>query len=102
EVADQLARRLSAGDLIGAAKLIAAGHPSQEGEALAMLEKIGALGYKAGAAEDVQVIGQVENSMRLAIPLLKPDGTRAEARLQLDVEKDGAMGWKIGTVRLPK
>jgi outer membrane protein OmpA-like peptidoglycan-associated protein len=50
----------------------------------------------------VKVIGQEGAATRLSIPLLKADGTPTEARIQLDVEKDAKMGWKISTLRLPK
>jgi outer membrane protein OmpA-like peptidoglycan-associated protein len=88
--------------MAAAAKLIAAGDPTQEPAALSMLEKVKALGFKSGAPTDVQVIGQVDNAMRLAIPLVKADGSPTDARIQLDVEKDPKMGWKIGTLHLPK
>lgn len=102
DVADQLTRSLAAGDMTAAAKLIAGGDAAQEAAALAVLEKMKTLGFKAAAPDQVQMIGQVENSMRLAIPLLKADGTPTEARIQIDVQKDPKMGWKIGTLHLPK
>jgi outer membrane protein OmpA-like peptidoglycan-associated protein len=102
DVAEQLSRSLSAGDMAAASKLITAGDPTQEAAALGVLEKMKELGFKSGAPEDVQVIGQVGNAYRLSIPLLKTDGSPTEARLQLDVEKDAKMGWKIGTLHLPK
>jgi outer membrane protein OmpA-like peptidoglycan-associated protein len=102
DVAVQLSRTLAAGDMAAASKLIAAGDPTQEAAALSMLEKMKALGFKAGAAADVQVIGQLDNTMRIAIPLVKADGSATNARIQLDVEKDPKMGWKIGTLHLPK
>lgn len=102
DVATQLARSLAAGDMVTAAKLIAAGDPTQEAAALSVMEKIKALGFKAGSPADVQVIGQVESAMRLSIPLMKADGTPGDARLQIDVEKDPKMGWKITTLHLPK
>jgi outer membrane protein OmpA-like peptidoglycan-associated protein len=102
DVAVQLSRTLTAGDLAAASKLIAAGDPTQEAAALRMLEQVKALGFKSGAPADVQVIGQVDNAMRLSIPLVKADGTPTNARIQLDVEKDPKMGWKISTLHLPK
>lgn len=85
-----------------AAKLITASDPSQEAAALGLLEKLKELGFKPAGAGQVQVIGQVESAMRLAIPLVKADGMATDARLQIDVEKDPKMGWKITTLHLPK
>lgn len=102
DVADQLARSLAAGDMATAAKLIAGGDPSQEAAALQVLEQMKALGLKPAGPEQVQMIGQVENSIRLSIPLAKADGSPSDARIQIDVLKDSKMGWKIGTLHLPK
>jgi hypothetical protein len=102
DVGEQLSRQLAAGDLAAASKLITAGDPTQEAAALGALEKMKAMGFKAGGPDDVQMVGQVGTAMRLSIPLLKTDGTPTSARLQLDVEKDSKMGWKIGTLHLPK
>jgi len=102
DVGTEITRNLTAGDMAAAAKVIAAGNPSLEGSALAVLEKMKELGYKAGAPGDVQVIGQVDNAMRLSIPLLKADGQPSDARIMLDIVKDPKMGWKVGTLRLPK
>lgn len=102
DVAVQLARSLAAGDMAAAAKLIAAGDPAQEAAALSVIEKMKGLGFKTGSPADVQIIGQVESAMRLSIPLLKADGTPTDVRLQIDVEKDPKMGWKITTLHLPK
>ena len=66
-----------------------------------MLSRLKDLGYEAAAAEQVQTIGQVGSSIRLGIPLAKADGTGA-TRIQIDVLKDPKMGWKVGSLRLPK
>ena len=102
DVAVQLAQSLAKGDLTAAAKLIAAGDPAQEASALAVLEKMKSLGFKPAPGAAIQVIGQIENSMRIAIPLAQPDGSAPEARLQIDVVKDEKMGWKILSLQLPK
>jgi OOP family OmpA-OmpF porin len=102
DVAEQLTRSMSAGDMDTAAKLIAAIDPEQESAMRKLLEKVKEMGYKAGPTADVQVIGQVENAMRFSIPLLNANGTPSSARLQLDVEKDPKMGWKISTLHLQK
>ena len=102
DVADQLARSLAAGDMVTAARLIAGGDASQEAAALQVLENMKSLGYKTAAPDQVQMIGQVENCIRLSIPLAKADGAPGDARIQIDVLKDAKMGWKIGTLHLPK
>ena len=102
DVASQLSRSLASGDMSTAAKLITAGDPSQEAAALDVLKKLKDLGLKPAGPGQIQVIGQVESAMRLAIPLVKADGMASDARLQIDVEKDPKMGWKITTLHLPK
>lgn len=102
DVAEQLARSMSSGDLQTAAKIIAGGDATQEAGALAVLSKLKELGYKVAPPDQVQTIGQVGMAIRLGIPLLKVDGTPTDVRLQIDVQKDSKMGWKVGTLRLPK
>lgn len=102
DLGTQLARSLAAGDITQAAQMAGGGDPSQEAAASAVLEKIiKGLGYKAGPEDKVQILGQVGEATRLSIPLLKP-GETAPLALQLDVERDLKMGWKISKFRLPK
>ena len=101
DVAEQLARSMMIGDMASAAKIISGGDPSQEAGAMAALNKIKELGYKPVQPDLIQTIGQVGPAVRLGIPLVKADGS-GQIRLQIDVQKDPDMGWKVGTVRLPK
>lgn len=101
DLGEQLARSLST-DLPKAASLISAGDPKQQETALAVLEKLKALGYLAAAPEKVQVIGQSGPVTRLAIPLIKADGSSTEERLLLDITKDDKMGWKVSAIKLSK
>lgn len=103
DVAEQLSRSLMIGDLPSAAKIIAGGDPSQEAGAMAALSKIKELGFKPAQPDQIQTIGQVGPAVRLAIPLVRASvGGQEQIRLQIDVQKDPDMGWKVGTVRLPK
>ncbi len=102
DVAQQLARSLNKTDMAEAAKLITAASPEQEATTRAALDKIQSMGFKAAAPDQVQIIGQIENAMRLSVPLAKADGSPTDARLLLDVQKDPKMGWKISSVQLPQ
>lgn len=100
---EQLVRSLSSGDLKSAAALAAAGNASQTAEAEAVMNKIFKdLGYKVNSADKIDLLGQVENYTRLSIPLRKPGELTPSLRLQLDLERDEKMGWKIGKLHLPK
>ncbi len=50
----------------------------------------------------MQLLGQVEDATRFEIPLVKPGDPGGAVRLQLDVVRDGKMGWKIEKFHLPK
>ncbi|MCA1963230.1 MAG: OmpA family protein [Prosthecobacter sp.] len=102
DLGKDLARSLAAGDLSRAAALLAANDPTQTAAAAAMLEKmIRELGAKPGSEDQVELLGIVENKTRLSLPLLK-DGSSTPMRLQLDLERDERMGWKVTRVELPK
>lgn len=103
DLATQLARSLGSGDIKAASKLASAGNPAQAEEAAAVLEKIFKdMGYRAGPDDKVELLGQVENFTRLSIPLMKPGDPNANLRLQIDLERDDKMGWKIAKMHLPK
>ncbi len=103
ELAQQLTRLLSNGDLSAAAKLIAPDNITRQGEALGVFEKIfHGLGYKAGLPADAQLIGQVENMIRVAIPLTPASTDASPLRITLDLERDPIRGWKVTQVHLPK
>lgn len=103
DLATKFASGLVTGDIKAASKLASAGNASQAAEAEAVLEKIfKEMGYKAGPEDKVELLGQVENFTRLSIPLAKPGDSDATLRLQLDLERDDKMGWKIAKLHLPK
>lgn len=103
DVGTQITKALGSGDFATAAKLAAAADRSQSSAAEAVLKKIfGDMGFKPGPDDRVQILGQVGDSTRIAIPLLKPGETASTLRLELDVERDPKMGWKITKFHLPK
>lgn len=97
-----MARSLAAGDFARAGSLLAANDPSQAASAASTLEKIiKTLGAIIGPEDKVEILGVVENKTRLALPLRLP-GHSSPLRLQIDVERDDRMGWKVTKVELPK
>lgn len=103
ELAQQLARVLAGGDLAGAAKLIASGDPAKQDAARQVLDKVfGELGYKPGSPELAQMIGQVENLIRVTVPLAPGSPGNAPSRIMLDLERDPRGGWKVAQVHLPR
>jgi outer membrane protein OmpA-like peptidoglycan-associated protein len=101
DLGKDLAHSLNRQDWTRAAQLAAPGnaHPELAAQAKNVFEQIQALGYKAGPPAAVEVLGQVDRFTRLALPLTAPDGSTV--RLQLDVERDETMGWKVAQFRLP-
>jgi len=102
DLGKEMVRSLAAGEFARAGELAAAADPTQVSAATAMLEKIVKdLGAKVGTEDQVEILGMVENKTRLAIPLTLA-GATAPLRLQLDLERDERMGWKITRLELPK
>ncbi len=102
DLGKDMARSLAAGDFARAGSLLAANDPSQASAAAATLEKmIKGLSATIGAEDKVEILGVVENKTRLALPLSLP-GNNSPLRLQIDVERDERMGWKVTKVELPK
>lgn len=102
DLGKDLAQSLTRKDWKRAAELAAAGRskqPEQVDAARQVFEKLQQLGFAFDSTAEVEVLGQVEQFTRLAIPLKKADGSRS--RLQLDVERDEDMGWKVAQFRLP-
>lgn len=98
-----MAKALAGGDLEQAAKMAAMGDATQEAAAKAVLEKLfKEMGFKVGPEDQVKILGQVGESTRLAIPLIKPGESLPSLSLQMDVERDQKTGWKITQLRLPK
>lgn len=102
DVGKDLLRSLAAGEFAAAGKLAAAADPTQADSAAAVFQKMmQELGVKAGRADQVELVGIVENLTRVAVPLLVP-GSDQPVRVQLDLERDERMGWKIVRLKLPK
>lgn len=99
----QMARALGSGDVAQAAKMAASGDAALEAEAAAVFEKITKdMGFKIGADDKVQILGQVGDATRMSIPLIKPGETAPSLNLQLDVVRDPKTGWKVAQFHLPK
>jgi outer membrane protein OmpA-like peptidoglycan-associated protein len=102
DLGKEMARSLAAEDFARAGSLAAASDPAQSAAAAAMLEKmVKQLGAKVGGEDQVEILGLVENKTRLALPLTLP-GQTSPLRLQLDLERDERMGWKITRLELPR
>jgi outer membrane protein OmpA-like peptidoglycan-associated protein len=79
-----------------------AADPAQATSAAAMFEKLmKTMGAKVGPEDPVELLGMVENKTRVAIPFTLP-GKPETLRLQMDLERDERMGWKITRLELPK
>ncbi|MES2736850.1 MAG: OmpA family protein [Verrucomicrobiota bacterium] len=102
DLGKEMVRSLAAGDFARAGELAAAGDPDQAKTAAAVFERMTkSLHVKVGLEDAVELIGLVENKTRVAIPLTLP-GSQEPMRLQLDLERDDKMGWKIARLQLPK
>lgn len=101
DLGKQMARSLAAGDFATAGKLAAAADPAQAEMAAQLMQKLAELGFKPGSEDQVELLGLVENRTRIAVPLMKP-GSPDPVRLQLDIERDERMGWKVVKIIVPK
>ncbi len=102
DLGKEMVRSLAAGDFSRVGEMAAAADPTQAGAATKVFEKMMKdLGAKLGTEEQVELIGMVENKTRVAIPFTLP-GQQKPIRLQLDLERDERMGWKITRLELPK
>lgn len=101
DLGKQLIRSLAAGDFATAGKLVATTDAAQSGSAAMLFQKLAEMGFKPGTEDQVELLGLVENRTRIAIPFTKP-GTNETLRMQLDLERDERMGWKIAKATLPK
>ena len=101
DLGKQLVRSLATGDFATAGKLAAAADAMQSDSAAKLFEKLAGMGFKPGTEDQVELLGLVENRTRIAIPFTKP-GTNETVRIQLDLERDERMGWKIAKAVLPK
>lgn len=101
DLGKQLIRSLAAGDFATAGKLVTTTDAAQSGSAAMLFQKLAEMGFKPGTEDQVELLGLVENRTRIAIPFTKP-GTNETLRMQLDLERDERMGWKIAKATLPK
>lgn len=102
DLGKEMIRSLNAGEFERAGELAAAGDPAQAKAAAAVFEQmVKGLGAKPGLEDQVELLGLVENRTRLALPMTLP-GMQEPVRLQLDLERDDRMGWKIARLQLPK
>ncbi|WP_170267020.1 OmpA family protein [Brevifollis gellanilyticus] len=104
DLGKEMVRSLAAGEFARAGSLVAAADPTQAADATAMLEKmVKDLGAKIGTEDQVEILGMVENKTRVAVPFTLPGSTSTTPlRLQLDLERDERMGWKITRFELPQ
>ena len=97
----QLVRSLTTGDFAAAGKLAAASDADQSASAAKLFQQLAAMGYKPAAEDQVELLGLVENRTRIALPFMMP-GSKDTVRIQLDLERDEKMGWKVTKATLPK
>lgn len=100
DLGKQLLSSLAAGDFTTAGKLAAAADSTQSADAAALFKKLAEMGFKPGTGEQVELLGLVENRTRIALPFTKP-GISAPLHIQLDLERDERMGWKVAKASLP-
>lgn len=101
DLGKQLVRSLASRDFATAGKLAAAADAAQTDSAAKLFQELAGMGYKPGTEAQVALLGLVENRTRIAIPFTKP-GTSETLSIQLDLERDERMGWKIAKAMLPK
>lgn len=101
DLGKDLAQSLARQDWTRAAQLATAAtpDPALAQQATDLFTQLQALGFKAAPPEKVEVLGQVDRFTRLAIPFIGKDGQTQN--LQLDLERDDTMGWKIAQFRFP-
>lgn len=97
----QLVRSLTTGDFAMAGKLAAAADTEQSESAAKLFKQLATMGYKPAAEDQVELLGLVENRTRIALPFVIP-GSQETVRIQLDLERDDKMGWKVAKATLPK
>lgn len=97
----QLMRSLSTGDFATAGRLAATADADQSESAAKLFEKLASMGYKPAGEDQAELLGLVEDRTRIAIPFVMP-GSQETVRIQLDLERDERMGWKVAKATLPK
>lgn len=97
----QLMRSLSTGDFATAGKLAATTDAEQSDSVAKLFEKLASMGYKPAGEDQAELLGLVEDRTRIALPFVMP-GSQETVRIQLDLERDERMGWKVAKATLPK
>ncbi len=97
----QLMRSLSTGDFATAGKLASTTDAEQSDSVAKLFEKLASMGYKPAGEDQAELLGLVEDRTRIALPFVMP-GSQETVRIQLDLERDERMGWKVAKATLPK
>lgn len=98
----EVARSLSMSNVQRAAELLSAGQPDQEAAVAAVLGRmLKEMKVRVAGDAAVEILGMVESRTRLAIALEVPGSSDAQ-RLELDLERDARMGWKVVRLEIPK
>lgn len=98
----EMARSLATADFERAGRLAAVADPAQAAQLTTLFQNLARdLKVKVGREDQVELLGLVADKTRLALPLSLP-GHDQPLRLELDVERDAKMGWKIASLQLPK
>ncbi|TDU80958.1 outer membrane protein OmpA-like peptidoglycan-associated protein [Prosthecobacter fusiformis] len=102
DLGKDMVRSLHAGDYARAGALATTADPTQTKTAEDVFRQL-MTGMKAtvGLEDQVELLGLVENKTRIAFPVTLP-GMQEPVRIQLDLERDDQMGWKITHLQLPK
>jgi outer membrane protein OmpA-like peptidoglycan-associated protein len=102
DVGKEMLRGLTAGEFEKIGSMAAASDPTQATTATGIFQRLMKdLGAKMGTEDQVELLGMVENKTRIVIPFTLPNQP-SPLRLQLDLERDERMGWKITRLELPK
>ncbi len=98
----EMARSLATADFERAGRLAAVADPAQAAHLTELFQNLARdLKVKMGREDQVELLGLVADKTRLALPLSLP-GRDQSLRLELDLERDPKMGWKIASLQLPK
>jgi outer membrane protein OmpA-like peptidoglycan-associated protein len=98
----EMARSLASADFERAGRLAAVADPAQAKQLAEFFQSLARdLKVKMAREDQVELLGLVGDKTRLALPMSLP-GHDQPLRLELDLERDPEMGWKIASLQLPK
>lgn len=98
----EMARSLATADFERAGRLAAVADPAQAKQLAELFRNLSSdFKVKVGREDQVELLGLVADKTRLALPLSVP-GQDQPLRLELDLERDAKMGWKVASLQLPK